>query len=197
MKRKILPFFIMVCTLIFSSCTRHRSDSYGYSIPWSKLYSRYNSMINEYKKFNENYTDIYLDSFDELNPDKYIISGTCNCKNKSDNTKDGINYCPNLSNCLPGVIFHRSLEDFQCEYEYRLYCFPKIEITNIDDVKYSKNFIVSNEYIGYLTNSNIENNYWIYCDDKPLFEINGYYVENIIDEIFPKIKQNLINYYSL
>lgn len=195
MKRKILSILIMISILILSSCTRNKSDSHGYSIPWSKLYSNYNLMVDEYKTFNENYTSIYLDSFNELNPDKYIISGTCNCKNKSDNTKDGISYCPNLSDCLPGVIFYQSIESLQ--FEYRLYCFPKIEITNIDDVKYSKNLSISEEYIKYLTNSNIENNYWIYYDNKPLFEINGYYVENIIDEVFPKIKQNLINYYSL
>ena len=109
MKRKILSLLIIISIFILSSCTRNKSDSHGYSIPWSKLYSNYNLMVDEYKTFNENYTSIYLDSFNELNPDKYIISGTCNCKNKSDNTKDGISYCPNLSDCLPGVIFYQSI----------------------------------------------------------------------------------------
>lgn len=186
--KRLLYLIVTVILLSFTSSCSHAKSYEGKPIGYIQNYSTYDEMLEDYKKLNPNYNEIYLDPLEELNPTSYQIYGICNCKHKSDNSnKNNIFRCPNFIEVYPGISFNDKYGN-SCS----LSCLNDIENFDIDDLKtsyYNDDLKINMSDINPVKCSIP---YYICSNDTPIFSIS---IED--EEVVELLKQNLINHYSL
>lgn len=194
--RKITLLLIIILFIFLSSCSfNYRKQNQGTEIPWENIYDTYEEMLLDYQKFNDEYEKIYMNPFIDLNPQKYIISGRCGCKEKrNDNHKN--EKCSNMVDSLPGIMVNKEISKNDKAYSisYVMNFYEKIEIE--DTTKIEKNDTFSNcyKYDNLFSLSSINPNYYIYYEDKIIFSFH-FYSFDCKEEIIDSVMDHINNYY--
>ena len=196
MKKSLFLISVFVLCFLLFSCTDSKDDRY-ISIPFTEVYDEYDNMLKDYKKYNSNYNDIFLDSFSDFNPTGYLISGRCECKNKADNiVSENKHFCPTLKDSLPGMYFDKEeyIEDVKHIYSYTLYLFPIIQIDDYEKIEYGSSLEYDQLYDKYFNRTYIAKDFFIYYENKIILSIH---FSNYSDADVDNIIHNLINYLKL
>ena len=196
MKKISLIVLSFIVIYILSSCNfdSKKADQY-IQIPWGKDYDSYEEMLKDYKEYNPNYEDIYLDPFEELNPAYYSIEGECYCEIKKH--KDG--KCPNLKYAHPGIGVKEEKMSGDTKYNsvYEIWLFEKVEIDDVSKIQHGDDFPRIEKY-NYIYRTGIADDYFIYYEDKIIFTLSFQSLspeekETIINNIINHIKTKYIN----
>lgn len=199
MKKIFLFFLSFTMIYLLSGCNFDSPKDDRYSIiPWDEKYDTYDEMLKDYKEYNPNYENIYLDPFEELNPTCYLIDGNCYCmENRQKNHQNG--RCLNLKNSLPGIVVEDEKISGEKKYKsvYKIWFFEKIDIEDVTKIEYGENFSNYDAYKEYF-HSYISNDYFIYYEDKIIFTLSFQSLsqeekEIIINKIIEHIKTKYVN----
>ena len=186
--KRLMYFIVAIILLSFISSCSIPKDDRGNPTPFAQNYKTYDSMIEDYKKINPNYNEIYLDPLLEFNPIQYGIFGICNCKNINDNSySNNIFRCPNLIEAYPGIYYEDKYGNV-CS----LCCFYNVEDIVVDELEFSGyKQGIKWEKIDTPIHPALTSNY-VYYNDIPIFSSD---INDI--EILELLKENLKKHYNL